>query len=133
MVRHASRSRPRSISGIDCFNGRPFRDLRCHRGLAAKFHVSTYTLVDGFNVMPGTFVIGINTYELFGPVGEMGVVLHEILHLKYSHLKELEVDRLAQHLGVPNELRRRQNSLHYSKGISTKAQRTAAARLAGLT
>jgi hypothetical protein len=117
---------------IAMINGLPFPDARCHRGLSAKFHGSTYTLVDGFDVHPGNFVIGSNTFDIFGPEGEMGVVLHEILHLKYSHLKELEVDRLAQHLGVVNEIKRKQSSLHYSKGISTKAQRLAVARMAGL-
>jgi hypothetical protein len=117
---------------IATINGVTFPDTRCHRGLAAKYHQTTYQLVDGSLVQPGHFVVGQNVYSTFNQEGQMGVVFHEILHLTYPHLKELQVDHLVQHYGIRNELRARQNSLAYSKGVSTAAQRKAVARSVGL-
>jgi hypothetical protein len=122
----------KSCVRVAAINDIAFSDTRCHRGLAAKYHQTIYRLADGSLVQPGHFVVGENVYSTFTQEGQMGVVFHEILHLTYSQLKELQVDYLVRYYGVHDELRSRQHSLAYSKGVSTLAQRKAVARSVGL-
>lgn len=70
----------KSCVKVTRINDQAHKDSLCHRGLAANGD-STYTLQDGSTVEPGEFAIGENTFATFGPEGEKGVVLHEIVYL----------------------------------------------------
>jgi hypothetical protein len=106
---------------IVAIGGRSYKDKKgCHRGVAANRE--PLTLSDDTVVDVGTFAIGTNAFDLFGPEGEMGIVFHEMVHLIDPGLSERMCDCAVQGFGIKNEKKGSQNSLTYAKGNCSKRE-----------